>query len=130
VRNVLLAVMLRAPAGRIASPALHDAADLIDARNPADAARDATSSLRRLPVGLEISGLRFRFDRLRLVGQELLHPLVEVFGGDGLRFAGREFACHLGLRLVAQGTDLRGGIVGLCAFLHQNTTVRSGLIFR
>lgn len=66
--------------------------------NPAGAFRNARSRFLQWPAGLEIPGLRFGFEQLRLVGQESFDPLVEVLRRDGLRFAGREFACHLGLR--------------------------------
>lgn len=62
----------------------------------------------RMP--LEIFGLRLSFARVWLVSQQALHALVEVLRCDRLSFAGREFACHLGLRIVTQGTGLRGGI--------------------
>ena len=70
---------------------------------------DGSLARGRLAV-LEALGPRLGLAWIRPVGKQTLHALVEVLRRNGLCFAGREFACHLGLRFVAQGTGLRGGI--------------------
>lgn len=86
----------------------------------------SVSALCERIVRLVVFALRLGLSRVGLVGEKTLDALVEVLGRNSLRFAGRKFACHLGLRFVAQGTGLRGGMPKLCAVRSQNATPNAG----
>jgi hypothetical protein len=69
-----------------------------------------SSGGRRWLAGFEVSASWLGLLGIRLVREQALDALVEILRCDALRFAGLEFARYRSLRIVAQGTGLRGGM--------------------